>query len=170
VTFPIRSVSAAGLSLMLLLLMVPSACAGRGDIQPGVGAAGIRLGDGRNAVEKVLGRPESTNTSAVHGSRNVETTYLLYPSKGLDVLLEGDKVRSIFLYSEGVDEHKKYPGSGPAGITLGSTRKDIAAALGEPSARGLGAEAELWYRYDAGLEVTFQSDGAIQHLVVTRPH
>ena len=145
-------------------------CAGGGDIQPGVSAAGVRLGDGREAVEKVLGKPEGTSSSGVHGATNVETVYLLYPSRGIDVLLEGNKVLSIFLYNEGADDHKKYPGKGPSGITLSSKRDELIAALGEPGARGLGTNSDLWFRYDEGLEAVFERDGNIHHLIVTRPH
>ena len=157
----------------LLLSSLPlflAGCSGGGDIQPGIGAAGVRLGEGREAVEKVLGKAESTSSSGVHGAKEVETTYLIYPSRGIDVLLESDKVLSIFLYNEGVDDHKKYPGTGPAGITLSTKRNDLVSALGEPSARGLGLDSDLWFRYDDGLEAVFERDGTLHHLVVTRPH
>ncbi|HEV8377062.1 MAG TPA: hypothetical protein VGR38_12600 [Candidatus Polarisedimenticolia bacterium] len=154
----------------LALSAILTACGSGGDIQPGVGAAGIRVGDDRAAVEKSLGKPQSSSSSGGQGDQSPETTYLLYPSRGIDVLLEGTKVRSIFLYNEGVEEHKKYPGKGPSGITLGSTRKEVLKALGDPTTRGLGSEADSWFRYDSGLEVAFQNDGTIHHFVVTRPH
>jgi hypothetical protein len=157
-------------ALTLLSGLHLAGCSGGEDIQPGISAAGVRLGDGREAVEKVLGKPESTSSSGVHGATSVETTYLLYPSRGIDVLLEGNKVLSIFLYNEGVDEHKKYPGKGPSGITLSSKRDEVIAALGEPGARGLGTNSDLWFRYDEGLEAIFERDGTIHHLIVTRPH
>ncbi len=145
------------------------ACSGGGDIRPGDGAAGIRLGEERAGVEKALGKPESESGSGVSGgSAKRESTYLIYPSKGIDVLLEQGKVRSIFLYNEGIEEHRKYAGQGPGGITLSSKRADIIAALGEPSARGLGAEMDAWYRYDSGVEVIFQPDGTLHHLLITK--
>lgn len=150
------------------VLMGILACSGGGDIRPGEGAAGLRLGDDRAGVEKVLGKPESESGSGVSGSTKRESTYLIYPSKGIDVLLEQGKVRSIFLYNEGIEEHRKYAGKGPGGITLGSKRAEIIAALGEPSARGLGAEMDAWYRYDSGVEVIFQPDGTLHHLLITK--
>jgi len=156
--------------LMLIPTLLLIGCSGGGDIQPGVGAAGVRLGDGREAVEKVLGKAESTSSSGVHGAKEIDSTYLLYPSRGVDVLLQGNKVLSIFLYNDGVDDHKKYPGTGPSGITLSSKRDDIIAILGQPGARGLGLDSDLWFRYDNGLEAVFERDGTLHHLVVTRPH
>jgi hypothetical protein len=54
---------------LAILMLVPTlfllGCSRGGDIQPGVGAAGVRLGDGREAVEKVLGKAESTSSSGV---------------------------------------------------------------------------------------------------------
>jgi hypothetical protein len=145
-------------------------CLGGGDIQPGVSAAGVRLGDGREAVEKVLGKAEAVSASGVHGTKETEAVYLLYPSRGIDVLLEGNKVVSIFLYNDGVDDHKKYQGKGPSGITLSTKRDEMVSALGEPSARGLGQDSDRWFRYDDGFEAVFERDGNIHHLVVTRPH
>lgn len=161
-------ITMAPLAVLPLLLLL--GCAGGGDIQPGVGAAGIHIGDNREAVEKGLGKPASVSSTGVHGAKNVETTYLLYPSRGIDVLLESGKVRSIFLYNEGVEDHKKYAGRGPSGINLGSKREEVLAALGEPSARALGLDRDLWFRYDSGLEVVFEREGTINHLVVTAPH
>ena len=161
----LRRLRFLGSILAAALLAGAWGCSGGGDIRPGVGAAGIQLGDERAGVEKVLGKPESESSSA---ASNRESTYLIYPSKGIDVLLDQGKVRSIFLYNEGVEEHRKYDGKGPSGITLGSKRADILSALGEPSAKGLGADIDAWYRYDSGIEVSFQPDGALHHLLITK--
>jgi hypothetical protein len=155
---------------VLLLPVLALGCGKGGDIQPGTGAAGVRLGDERGAVETSLGKAEKESSSGVQTDKGrKEVTYLIYASKGLDVLLEGGKVRSIFLYHEGADDHRQYPGKTPGGVTLASTRTELLSILGEPSARGTGQDADRWFRYDAGLEVTFQPDGSIHHLVVTRP-
>ena len=153
-----------------MVLFTGLSCSG-GDIQPGVGAAGVRIGGDRASVEQVLGKAESQSSSGgMSGTAKRETTYLIYPSKGIDVLLDQGKVRSIFLYNEGIDEHHKYGGKGPGGISLSSKRADIIRALGDPSAKGLGADMDSWYRYDSGLEVTFQPDGSLHHLLVTGAH
>jgi hypothetical protein len=164
----IRRVLTLGAAAPLLLLAL-LACGKGGDIQPGVGAAGVLLGANREAVEKVLGKPQSVNTSGVHASQDSESTYLLYPALGIDVLLDGGKVRSIFLYNEGVEDHKKYSGRG-SGISLSSKRDQVLEALGEPSARALGLDRDLWFRYDSGLELVFDRDGNINHIVVSAPH
>lgn len=165
-TFP-RSLLLSGL---LVLLLACSGCSRSGDIQPGMGAAGLHLGDSRAAIEKALGKPESVSSSGVHGAKEVETTYLVYPSKGMDLLLQEGKLVSIFLYNEGADDHKKYAGTGPSGINLGTKRDEVIKALGDPSARGLGLDSDLWFRYDNGVEFVFDRDGTIHHLVVTKPH
>src|SRR5439155_7538416 len=104
------------------LLIVCLACRGGGDIQPGIGAAGIRLGDDRAAVEKLLGRPDQVTSMGSLGDDRKEAAYLIYAARGIDVLLEAGKVRSIFLYNEGADEHRLYPGRTPQGLTLHSRR------------------------------------------------
>ena len=143
-------------------------CSGGGDIRPGVGAAGIRLGDELGSVEKALGKPESQTSTGVSGATKRESIYLIYPTKGIDVLVDQGKVRSIFLYNDGIEDHRKYGGKGPGGITLDSNRGEILAALGEPSAKGLGAEIDAWYRYDSGIEVIFQPGGTLHHLLITK--
>ncbi len=154
---------------LILLLLSVAACGAKGDIEPGSGAAGVRLGDDRAAVEKALGKPEKENTSGIHGAQGTkELTYLLYPGKGLDVLLEDGRVRSIFLYHEGADDHRQYPGRTSGGLTLASRRDDVLRILGQPSARGIGQDADRWFRYDSGLEVSFQADGTLHHLVIVR--
>ena len=156
------------LSLLLPLLAL-TACGSGGDIQPGVGAAGVRLGDERAAVEKTLGKPEEVSGSQVHdGAKEKVVVYLLYPSRGLDVLLEEGKVRSIFLYHEGADDHRQYPGTMAGGITLSSSRDEVLRALGEPTTRGLGDDADRWFRYDTGVEFSFSADGTPNHLLITR--
>jgi hypothetical protein len=156
-------------TLLPALLLAAAACSGTGDIQPGVGAAGVRIGDDRAAVEKSLGAPEQSTGSGVAGSQQKRAVYLLYPSRGIDVLLEEGKVRSIFLYREGADDHRNYPGRTPEGITLSSRRDDVLRAFGDPSARGLGDDADRWFRYDSGIEFNFQPDGSLHHIIVTRP-
>jgi hypothetical protein len=156
------------LLLLVLPLLALTACGSGGDIQPGVGAAGVRLGDDRAAVEKTLGQPEQVSSTTVHGAKEKEVIYLLYPAKGLDVLLEDGKVRSVFLYHEGADDHRQYPGKMAGGLTLASTRDEVLKALGEPASRGLGEDANRWFKYDTGVEFTFDPTGTIQHIVITR--
>jgi hypothetical protein len=147
------------------------ACGSKGDIQPGIGAAGLAIGDERAAVEKILGKAENESSTGIRGGKGTkETTYLLYPSRGLDVLLEDGRVRSIFLYHEGADDHRQYAGRTASGLTLASTRKDVLKILGDPSSRGMGQDADRWFRYDSGLEVSFRADGTVHHLVITHSH
>lgn len=164
--FP-RPLFAAPLLLILPLLAL-TACGSGGDIQPGVGAAGVRLGDDRAAVEQTLGKPDEVSATTVHAEKDKEVVYLIYTSKGLDVLLEDGKVRSIFLYHEGADDHRQYPGKMAGGLTLASTRDEVLKALGEPTSRGLGEDADRWIRYDTGLEFTFEVNGTLHHILITR--
>jgi len=165
---PLRRFLFPTLFSLLLPLLAVTACRSGGDIQPGVGAAGLRLGDERAAAEKTLGKPEEVSSTTVHGKKEKEVVYLLYPSRGLDVLLEEGKVRSIFLYHEGVDDHRQYPGRMAGGITLSSSRDEVLKALGEPGSRGIGQDADRWFRYDTGVEFSFSADGTTHHLVITR--
>jgi hypothetical protein len=165
-----RGLLSWGLPVLAVLLLSLDACGSAGDIQPGVGAAGVKLGDERAAVEKVLGKPEMENTTGVRGNKvNKEITYLQYPSRGLDVLLEEGKARSIFLYHDGADDHRQYQGRTAGGLTLASNQKDVLTLLGNPSSRGMGKDADRWFQYNSGIEISFQSDGTLHHLVITRP-
>ncbi|HMC83474.1 MAG TPA: hypothetical protein VKL61_09610 [Candidatus Polarisedimenticolia bacterium] len=152
-----------------LFLLSGLACGGRGDIQAGLGAAGVRLGDDRAAVERTLGKAEQVNSAGVGGEKQKESTYLLYPSKGIDVLLEDGKVRSLFLYQEGIEDHRRFPGRTSDGLTLSSKREEILSTLGDPSARGLGDNADRWFRYDSGIEFSFTPEGKLHHIVVSHP-
>ena len=152
-----------------LVLLSSLACGGRGDIQAGLGAAGVRLGDDRAAVERTLGKPEQLSSAGMAGEKQKETTYLVYPSKGIDVLLEDGRVRSLFLYQEGIDDHQKYPGRTSDGLTLASKRQEVLSTLGDPSARGLGDNTDRWFRYDSGIEFSFTAEGKLHHIVVTHP-
>jgi hypothetical protein len=166
---PSRTTLLRTLSLAVTLSGLATACRYGGDIRPGVGAAGIKLGDSRSTVEKALGKPEQETASGVSGEKRKETAYLLYPARGLDVLLEEGKVKSIFLYHEGTDDHREYPGRMNGDLTLSSKRSEILHAFGEPSSRGIGADADRWYRYDSGIEFSFQPDGTPTHIVITAP-
>lgn len=164
------SVSSLSLRVGLgLTLAAFYGCAGKGDIQPGIGAAGVRLGANRAAVEKILGKPDQVSSTGVRGSKRRETTYLIYPAKGIDVLLEGGGARSIFLYREGADDHRGYAGRTADGLTVSSNRDEVLAVLREPDARGLGEDVHRWFRYDSGIEFTFEENGAIHHIVITLP-
>lgn len=159
-------------SVWILFLTLPAlaglpACRRSGDIQAGSGAAGIGIGQDRAEVEKVLGPPERVTSTGIQGAEKKQVTYCLYPTRGIDVLLENGKVRSLFLYHEGADDHRQYQGRTPEGLTLSSSRDDVLAALGEPNARGLEADADRWFRYDSGIEFSFRSDGSLHHVVVT---
>ena len=167
--FPL-GILAPVLSVLILSLLAVTACGSGGDIRPGIGAAGVRVGDDRASVEKTLGKPEQESTTGVQSAKGrKEVTYLLYPSRGLDVLLEEGKVRSLFLYHEGADDHRQYPGKMAGGITLDSTREEVLKALGEPNSRGIGQDADRWLRYDRGIEASFSTDGTLHHLVITPP-
>ena len=167
---PIASVSSLSLRLGLgLALAAFYGCTGKGDIQPGIGAAGVRLGSDRAAVEKILGKPDQVSSTGVRGSGRKETTYLIYAAKGIDVLVEGGEARSIFLYHEGADDHRGYAGRTADGLTVNSNRDEVLAVLRDPDARGLGEDVHRWFRYDSGIEFTFQENGAIHHIVITLP-
>ena len=166
-----RGILSPVLPALILSLLAITACGSGGDIQPGIGAAGVRIGDNRTTVEKTLGKPEHESTTGVQSAKGrKEMTYLLYTSRGLDVLLEGGTVRSIFLYHEGADDHRQYQGKMAGGITLGSTREEVLKALGEPSSRGIGQDSDRWLRYDTGVEASFSAEGTLHHLVISQPH
>ena len=152
---------------LFTLLATLVACGSRGDILAGQGAAGIKLGDSRQAAEAAFGKPEDVSSTGVTGAERNEAVYLIYPSKGIDVFLENDKVRTIFLYNEGSEDHQAYPGETPEGLALTARREEVLTTLGEPDGRGLAPHADRWFRYDSGIEFAFREDGSLDHMVVT---
>jgi hypothetical protein len=67
----------------------------------------------------------------------VETPYLSAKGAGISFALTRDqKVRTVFLYSEGYEGFSAYTGVLPAGLSLASSRADVRAAMGEPVMSG----------------------------------
>lgn len=155
--------------LFAALLAFPLGCAGAdADIHPGKGAAGVSLDDTQETVEQALGPPEKTEGTTPSSPASKEAVYFIYPSKGIDVLLEDKKVRTVFLYQAEMEGHQKYPGHTSEGLSFESSRDDVVARMGEPTSRGLAKTADLWFRYESGIEFTFTPEGSLRTMVITR--
>ena len=95
--------------------------------------------------------------------------YFLFKSLGLDIFFQENRVKSIFLYNEGSENHKKFPGRTPNGVHLGSSRSDVLELLGEPEKKGIGAFQDRLYMYRDGIDFTFLPDDTIHHIVLRPP-
>lgn len=102
---------------------------GPGIIVPGVCIDGVKLGDSREQVEELMGKPHSSGLA--DGLYRGWTTYYYKPDD-----TEGTGLNISFIYPTGpVDMfigQKPYNGKTPEGIGIGSTLDDVKAAYGEP--------------------------------------
>ena len=139
-------------------------------ILPGEGVAGLLLGDDAARVVALFGEPEDTATHGVAGAKVTLSEYYIYRDLGIDVLLLDGAVKTIFLYNDGAENHARYPGRTPRGITLASTRPQVLAALDEPDRYGLGDVRDRLYEYNRdGIEFIFRPDDTIHNLVIKAP-
>ena len=104
-----------------------------------------------------------------------ETPYLNSRAAGISFALTKDsKVKSVFLYANGIEGFAQYTGPLPAGLTFKSSRSDVCAAIGEPSmsadAGGVGLMAieHAFDRFEDGISymrfVYAAGDTAILHI------
>lgn len=102
---------------------------GPGVIVPGVCIDGVKLGDSREQVEKLLGEP--SNSGLADGLYRSWSAYY-YKLSGM----QGAGLNISFIYPEGpVDMfrgYESYNGKTPEGIGIDSTLDDVRAAYGEP--------------------------------------
>jgi hypothetical protein len=92
--------------------------------------------------------------------------YLIWKSKGIDVLFNDSKLAAVSLFNEGADGHKRYRGELPEGLSFDDDRQAIEKKLGKPTdvtelpARkvlGKGPEVEeVWLEYGNGLDISMQ--------------
>jgi len=115
----------------------------------------VKLGMTKDALVAALGKPESS-------SAQLGREYLRYACGGLQVSLEGGKVKGIFAFSGVAGGYekptKRYDVRGPSGITMDSTADQIVAALGPADSRGELSHAPIpsrWLAYDRGLSFEF---------------
>jgi hypothetical protein len=59
--------------------------------------------------------------------------YLLWKSKGIDMHFYKGNLTAIWLFNEGADEHKRYRGELPGGLSFEDDRKAIEKKLGKPT-------------------------------------
>ncbi len=138
-------------------------------ILPGQGITGITIGDPEEMVVAALGEPERKTTRGVAGSDAPILEYYFYPSQGLDIFFRENRIKTIFLYNEGSEDHRKFHGKTPDGLHLGSSRSDILRLMGQPAEKGEGAFEDRLYKYRHGIEFTFLPDDTLHHMVIRTP-
>ncbi len=92
--------------------------------------------------------------------------YLLWKSKGLDMAFENGKLKTIWLFNEGADEHKRYSGELPGGVSFDDDRVAVEKKLGKPDevtelgvrkVLGKGPEIEeIWLDYTKGPSISMR--------------
>lgn len=138
-------------------------------IEPGQGAASIRLGDSKAAVEMRLGRPERIGKYS-------DAHYWSYMSKGIAVAFQRpyiDYVNTIFLHHDKADGFAGFRGATAEGIDVNATRRQIEAIYGPPSVERKGSVIRHWAYYRAhGLGATYDTtstsdmDAVVYHLSI----
>ncbi len=59
-------------------------------------------------------------------------TYVDFPHDGIELILDGDVSKTIFLYSEGYEGRSGYKGGIDVDISFSSSRDDVRSKLGNP--------------------------------------
>ncbi len=90
-------------------------------IVPGIGAAGIRIGDSPEQVKAVLGKPQYIYPS----KENLKSLFYYKRNFFMNIVLEDNAVSRIGFI--------KYKGRTKEGVGIGNTREEVIAALGPPS-------------------------------------
>lgn len=121
-----------------------------GRIETGIGFDGIKLGESKEQVFKVLGQPQETDANEYVPGQ----TYALYYDKGIELSFAEDKLAVITLQSPNADpKYKTFMGATTAGLGVGTSAEEIIKALGEPapdSPRALRyPNLGVWFRLDA---------------------
>lgn len=116
-------------------------------------------------LRALVGQPLSSRAARallapIAAARTVSTfpdaTYHSYKPHGLSLLLDGDRIKTIFVYAEGADGFTAYPGELPSGLTWTQTRADVEARLGPPRESGGDGVIPFWAEYgDGSLSVTY---------------
>ncbi|MDZ7371337.1 MAG: hypothetical protein ONB12_09220 [candidate division KSB1 bacterium] len=104
------------------------------EVYPGVGMAGISLGDTYIMVQNKLGQPDRNWYD--RPEKTVFIHHFTYDEMGLHFAV---KTNSMILFGSGkvgfIEVHAPYDGLTPEGIGIGSTAAELTAAYGEPTAR-----------------------------------
>lgn len=93
--------------------------------------------------------------------------YLIWNSKGIDMNFDEGKLTAVFLYNSGADEHKRYVGELPEGLSFEDDLKTIEKKLGKPTSifevpprrilgKGPDVEEAQYSFDDKGLEILMQ--------------
>lgn len=125
-----------------------------------------------------LGRPAAYLKGAAHdlGPARREqlpgADYWSWPAHGVSARIEGSRVKTIYLYAEGVEGFTEFQGELPRGLTFDSDHEQALQHLGHPSAQGAygppGQPEAPWLRYDSAehnLHVGFEAEGRAVRIV-----
>ena len=140
---PVATATTAAVSTMKPLTLTP------GSIQPGLGIKEVKIGESKQNVEKAMGAPQGEDSNEfVKGQ-----TYLLYNDKGIELILQDNKVQAITLHSENKD-WKPYSGATDTGLGVSSTAAEVSEKMGTAE-----ADAARALRYPSkGIQFLFDVD------------
>lgn len=120
-------------------------------------------------LRALLGQPASSPivrafVAPLAADREVSTfgdsTYFSYKPHGLSILFVADRVKTVFLYTDGADAFEAWPGELPEGLTFRDTRAIVERKLGPPVKSGGDGYINFWCDYARGageLHVTYAS-------------
>src|SRR5262245_42163058 len=81
----------------------------------------------------------------VEKSVDSEGYYVSSKKDGIELGLDNDfLIRTIFLYSEGKDNHQQFTGTLPRGLTFRDTQEMVRKKLGKPTLSGGGQQDEIF--------------------------
>lgn len=99
------------------------------------------------------------------------TTYHVAKNRGFSLLEEGGVIGTVFLYSQGYEDHERYTGILPRGLTFDDDRHSVHGKLGKPDRHGGGpghatpigpvAAWDKYYLPEWSLHVQYGQNGTI---------
>lgn len=141
-------IARALLALLLLCLTVPALAQSQSLIVPGVSVGLLKLGDGKETIVNVLGKPELTGETETEPKSQIYQYY----KKGLHVLLRANKVHLIAIQSSYFRTAE--------GVGVGSSYSEVESAMGGSPQKVQGnVGPELVY--PTGIRFLFYQDQAV---------
>ncbi len=99
-----------------------------GLVQPGVGAGGVKLGQSRAEVEKVLGTPSEVSPNEYVAGQ----VFCLHQDKGVELVYQDDELAAMHLHAKQENWPNGFNGAVEEGVGPGSSAGEILERLGQP--------------------------------------
>ncbi|MGI8835349.1 MAG: hypothetical protein ACR2H4_01780 [Pyrinomonadaceae bacterium] len=139
-------------------------------VWPGYGTAEIRLGWGESQAKAVLGAPDKRIR------KHKGHYFYIYKRRGMDLDFgeRGGKLKVIFFFQKGVQEHDPARIVTERGIRLGDLRSRVLEVYGKPDETGepftlhTGEYFREWFYYSDGIQFRFNQKNTVDEISISR--